>query len=369
MADEINLLTSFEFDKGGASLKRTAEQQKIDVSGDLYLETIASATSSGISVDKGDLATIGVARIKNLDATNYVRAGDDGTNYPLRINPGESFIMRLNGNALHLKSYVVAQVESFDVTGTGAVAQVETFTAVADVSDSLDGKYIQLSDESGTVGFWIDTDDSGTSEPAGSAALTRSVEVTTIATDDTALVVAAKMATAINADSKFSATVSGSVVTVTHATEGDVADGEDGAQTTGFTDFTVTTNGADQGVLDGTYIQLSDDAGTVGFWIDVGDTGTAEPSGSAALTRSVEITTVTDTMDDDTLATTIAAAINGDADYSASASGSVVTVTHANTGAMGDAQDGDQPTGFSSFTVVTNGEDPTVEVQVSMVEE
>ena len=138
MADEINLLTSFEFDKGGASLKRTAEQQKIDVSGDLYLETIASATSSGISVDKGDLATIGVARIKNLDATNYVRAGDDGTNYPLRINPGESFIMRLNGNALHLKSYVVAQVESFDVTGTGAVAQVETFTAVADVSDSLD---------------------------------------------------------------------------------------------------------------------------------------------------------------------------------------------------------------------------------------
>lgn len=81
--------------------------------------------------------------------------------------------------------------------------EVTSITCVADETDSLDGTYFLLEDEDGTVAFWIDTDDSGTVEPSHGA--DRSIEITTIVTDDTANTVATKVAAAINADSKFSA--------------------------------------------------------------------------------------------------------------------------------------------------------------------
>lgn len=119
------------------------------------------------------------------------------------------------------------------------VAQVESFTAVADVSDSLDGLYLQLSDSAGTVAVWFDVDDSGTAEPAHG--LDRAIEVTGIVTDDTASAVATAVAAAIDGDSEFSASANGAVVTVTHTTADDVADGAAGTST--FTTFTVDTNG------------------------------------------------------------------------------------------------------------------------------
>lgn len=124
-----------------------------------------------------------------------------------------------------------------------AIAQVETFTTPADVSDSLDGKTIILYDEDGSVGVWIDTDDSGTTIPAAASAADRALEVTTIVTDDTASSVATKIAAVINADSKFSASAVGAVVTVTHATAGQVNPIE--ASTSGITSITLVTEGAD----------------------------------------------------------------------------------------------------------------------------
>lgn len=124
-----------------------------------------------------------------------------------------------------------------------AIAQVETFTTRADASDDLDGTYILLNDEDGSVAVWIDTDNSGTTIPTGASAADRALECTGIATDDTAAAVATAIASTINADSKFAASAVGAVVTVTHATAGAVADGEDGDAT--FTAFTVTTNGSD----------------------------------------------------------------------------------------------------------------------------
>lgn len=121
-------------------------------------------------------------------------------------------------------------------------AQVETVTTVADVASSLDGTYFQLSDEDGTVSVWIDVGDSGTTIPGGASALDRAIEVTGVVADDSADSVATAVASAIDGDSKFSASAVGSVITVTHATKGDVADGADGDA--GFS-FAVTTQGAD----------------------------------------------------------------------------------------------------------------------------
>lgn len=249
----------------------------------------------------------------------------------------------------------VAEVTDITVVG-GSVAQIETFTTVADVADSLDGTFFQLSDEDGTVGIWIDTDDSGTTIPAGASALDRALEVTTIATNDTAEDVATKVAAVINADSKFSASAVGAVVTVTHATAGAVGDGVDGD--TGFTAFTVTTNGTTH-TLDGKYFILQDTDGTVAFWIDTDNSGTTIPAGASAADRAVEITTVTSVMTTNTLATTIAAAINADSKFSASAVGAVMTVTNAEVGQFGSAADGD--TGFTPFTITTPGVSATAQ--------
>jgi hypothetical protein len=91
--------------------------------------------------------------------------------------------------------------------GSNSLQPEWSVDCVADESDSLDGKYFILRDKAGTVAFWIDTDNSGTSEPSHGA--TRGVEITTIATDDNAATVATKIAAAIDADGGFSAEVDG----------------------------------------------------------------------------------------------------------------------------------------------------------------
>ena len=77
-----------------------------------------------------------------------------------------------------------------------------SITTVADTAGSLDGTYFILPDgPSTTVAFWYDVDNSGTAEPAHGAP--RSVEITTVATNDNAFQVAQKTAIAINADEGF----------------------------------------------------------------------------------------------------------------------------------------------------------------------
>lgn len=109
----------------------------------------------------------------------------------------------LYGNSLRVK------IEE----GSSSRQEKHTVLCVADVADSLDAKYFILRDEAGTVAFWIDVDNDGAVEPAHGA--DRSVEITTIATGDSAAVVAGKVAAAIEADLKFTASVQGATVTAT----------------------------------------------------------------------------------------------------------------------------------------------------------
>lgn len=113
--------------------------------------------------------------------------------------------------------------------------QEVSVTCVADASDSLDGTYFIISDEVGTVGVWIDTDNSGTTIPAGASAADRAIEVTGVVTDDTAAAVATAVASAINADSKFTASASSGVITINSSTVGLKT-----APTAGDSGFTIT---------------------------------------------------------------------------------------------------------------------------------
>lgn len=72
-----------------------------------------------------------------------------------------------------------------------------TFLAVADVNDSLDGLYFDISSTTASYRVWFDVDDSGTAAPAAEGRTL--IEVTTLATGDTAIAVAGKLETAIEA--------------------------------------------------------------------------------------------------------------------------------------------------------------------------
>lgn len=113
-----------------------------------------------------------------------------------------------------------------------AVAEITKYIAVADIAGSLNQKFIKLYDDVGSVAFWIDIDDSGSAEP--SHGCDRSVEITTINTDDNADSVAAAYQSAIDADSKFSCIVSSDEFTATDATAEDRTDA-----TAGDSGFTV----------------------------------------------------------------------------------------------------------------------------------
>ena len=123
------------------------------------------------------------------------------------------------------------------VTLTGALT---TITCVADVGDSLDGTYFILYDQAGnSYGFWFDVDDSGTTIPAGAAAATYNVEITAIATSDSASTVATKVTAAIDGDATagaaFEAVASTNDVLVYNIQVGSMTDTTEDAGDSGFT--------------------------------------------------------------------------------------------------------------------------------------
>lgn len=109
------------------------------------------------------------------------------------------------------------------------------FTCVADVGGSLDGLYFILADEDGTVAFWIN--EGSTPEPVHGA--DRSVEITTIASGDSAIAVATKVAAAVQADIAFTASVvETNKVLAVNAVAGPVTGQSLGTST--FTDLVLT---------------------------------------------------------------------------------------------------------------------------------
>lgn len=176
------------------------------------------------TVPTGDLVTPRYVTLALLTGDDIL-VGLDGSTYPFRLNGTEAMHFRL------------------DVEG---LLETQTITTVADSSDSLDATYVTLEGNSGTWAIWIDTDDSGTSEPSHSK--DSSVEVTGIATDDTAADVAAAIYAALAASTAFladfdvayDASVDDDLITITDKHTGTRTDLTD----TGTTGFTVATTQA-----------------------------------------------------------------------------------------------------------------------------
>lgn len=226
---------------------------------------------------------------------------------------------------------------------TPAIAEVSSITTVADVSASLDALYFVLYDSAGSVAFWYDIDNSGTVAPAGALSADRNVEISTVNSDDDEFNVASKTQAVIDADSEFGASVASNVITVTNAVGGVVANSSAGDS--GFT-VNTTTEGVDAiSSLHQKFFVLYDQAGSVGVWFDVDNSGASAPVGVGSLDRAISVTTIVagDTAND--VATKIASAVNADSQFTASASSNELVIEDVNAGERDDALVADS--GFS----------------------
>ena len=197
--------------------------------GDEISARLISSTPADAAEAQAILDILDVSKNKEISSRLFTALSGDGNGAA-----GKEIAQKINGMVAVLE----AQANGDEVA---AVAEVTSVTPVAAVGGSLDGTYFILQDKDGSVAFWIDIDDSGTAEPAHGA--DRSVEITTIATGDSAAVIAGKLITAIGADSEYSAAAGvGDEVLVTDGTAGDRP-----AASAGDSGFTVSqdTDGSD----------------------------------------------------------------------------------------------------------------------------
>lgn len=104
MSAELLLAASLKFSKGGALFEANFQSTYFDVAGNAPNKEVQAIGITDETLNLGDISTIGFVYMRNLDATNYITVGSDGTLYPLKLKPGEFFLGRWNAAAIHAKA-------------------------------------------------------------------------------------------------------------------------------------------------------------------------------------------------------------------------------------------------------------------------
>lgn len=104
MAQELSIQAALSFLKAGAATSKNFPSTYFDVSGTAYITNAIAVGTSDETLAVGDVGTIGWLYMRNLDATNYITAGADGTLYNIKMKAGEPFLGRWNGAAVHVKA-------------------------------------------------------------------------------------------------------------------------------------------------------------------------------------------------------------------------------------------------------------------------
>jgi hypothetical protein len=61
-------------------------------------------STGDLTLSKGNIATIGYVFMRNLDITNTILVGPDGTTFQIALRAGEYGLFRWNAAAIHAKS-------------------------------------------------------------------------------------------------------------------------------------------------------------------------------------------------------------------------------------------------------------------------
>lgn len=130
---------------------------------------------------------------------------------------------------------------------------------------------------------------------------------------------------------------------------------------------TVTTVADVASSLDGTYFTLEGNSGTWAVWIDVGDTGTAEPA--HGMTNDVEVTAIVADATAAQVAAAIYAALAAStaflADFTVTyvAASSLITITDKYTGTRTNLANGGTSPGFTMSTTQAGAASPQVHLK------
>ena len=108
MANELKVTTGLSFEKGGAKSAVESSTKNITVSGTDYEKRVVEIGTTDETISLGDIGTVGFVHIKNLDGTNYVDFGSDGTNYFVRCKATETAVFRCASAAIHTKANTAA---------------------------------------------------------------------------------------------------------------------------------------------------------------------------------------------------------------------------------------------------------------------
>ena len=186
-----------------------------------------------ITYDTGNAASNVQVKFAADGSTTFDKVFKDGTNFASNVLAAANGWQRaeLKPNTSSEANNIYSFALKFSATGTGK--EITRVKCVADVSDSLNGKYFDIYGGTGKTEVWIDTDNSGTSQPSGSGSYAANIEVTEIETNDTAEAVAIAVAEAVGDHADFSTEVDGDTVIITDAAAASRTDSSDGD--TGFT--------------------------------------------------------------------------------------------------------------------------------------
>lgn len=196
----------------------------------LYGE-VSSSPSSEAETLAGKIEQMTAASFETLDAINLSGAAA-GTLSIYGEGTAATGDVRLDTNVTESDILDLGLSSDYQ-TYTFVNPEITTVECVADSGGSLNQKYFRIYDSAGSVGVWIDVDNSGSAAPAGVSGDDRTIEVTGVATGDTAAAVATAVAAALDADGQFHAGASDDTVTVYDATGGTRTDA--GAGDSGFT--------------------------------------------------------------------------------------------------------------------------------------
>lgn len=106
MAQEITARATLKFSKNDSlSIAPDTGNVMFDVAGNYSVRNIVSVGTGDETLDLGDVATNGWFFARNLDLTNYVDLGLDGSAYGIRLREGGGFcLLQWNGAAIHAKA-------------------------------------------------------------------------------------------------------------------------------------------------------------------------------------------------------------------------------------------------------------------------
>jgi hypothetical protein len=104
MANELTVSCSLSFTKANCQQVVQAITTQVTVAGTYTTQSVQLIGTVDETVTmSADMGTIGFVLFQNLDATNFILIGNDGSNYPTKILAGQISLVHFNGT-IHAKA-------------------------------------------------------------------------------------------------------------------------------------------------------------------------------------------------------------------------------------------------------------------------